>query len=333
MKHRPYIRKWTKEEDAALEMRFRERVPQEQLATEFGRLKTHIAKRLKTLGIVPVKKTLLYIHEEDIDVKSESIQKSVVNDLGDQTENVVYDLGDQTFCKLVSMQSVACDEKYTVKPTGDGPKVRRYQALKRLLGILGRVFRRRVDPIIKIDNAIDGSINVNTAFESFYFVYGIVNANSEVYIGYSNNVWRRIDKHNSDIGARATQYAGPWWPFFIQCVAVQADALAYELYYQRNFTLFAEQNERSIRKVLAHAKVNFKDPVYRRVERNVDPPGFTKKDNWHLPKPAARNLKFRWDAKKNQPAACSKIHKCDAPKCDAPKSQRKVYKIWGNYFY
>ncbi len=99
------------------------------------------------------------------------------------------------------------------------------------------------------------AIDIQQAFRRFHFVYGIVNPNGRVYVGYSQNVWNRVAQHNRDLGAVATRHNGPWFPFAIYCFAAEADACAMETLVRRNFGEFALRAETSLREVLAQIGV------------------------------------------------------------------------------
>lgn len=100
-------------------------------------------------------------------------------------------------------------------------------------------------------------VDVQQAFHHFHFVYAIVNPRSQVYVGYSKNVWHRVGQHNRNVGAKATQNAGPWFPFSISCLAAEADAKNLEKETHRNFSEFSRRSEISLREVLAQIGVPF----------------------------------------------------------------------------
>lgn len=100
-------------------------------------------------------------------------------------------------------------------------------------------------------------VDVQQAFHRFHFVYAIVNPRSQVYVGYSRNVWIRVGQHNRDVGAKVTRNAGPWFPFSIFCLAAESDARALENEIHRNFGEFSRRSEISLREVLAQIGVPF----------------------------------------------------------------------------
>lgn len=111
---------------------------------------------------------------------------------------------------------------------------------------------------VQLENAsaqIEAAIDVQQAFHRFHFVYGIVNPNGQVYIGYSQDVWHRISQHNRNLGAVATRNAGPWFPFAIYCFAAEVDARAMETLIRRDFKEYALRVEVSLREVLAQIGV------------------------------------------------------------------------------
>lgn len=101
----------------------------------------------------------------------------------------------------------------------------------------------------------EATLDVQQAFHRFHFVYGIVNPNGKVYVGYSQDVWHRIAQHNRDLGAVATRNAGPWFPFAIYCFAAEFDARSMETYIRSDFVAFAVRVEISLREVLAQIGV------------------------------------------------------------------------------
>ncbi len=106
-----------------------------------------------------------------------------------------------------------------------------------------------LEPILPID--------IQQAFHRFHFVYGIVNPRSQVYVGYSQDVWHRVSQHNRNVGAVATKNKGPWFPFSIYCLAAEVDARAMETHIHRNFQEFSLRTEISLREVLAQIGVPF----------------------------------------------------------------------------
>jgi predicted GIY-YIG superfamily endonuclease len=99
--------------------------------------------------------------------------------------------------------------------------------------------------------------DIQQAFHRFHFVYTIVNTQSQVYVGYSQDVWHRVGQHNRNKGAKATRNKGPWFPFFITCLAAEIDARALESEIQRNFDEFSKRSEMSLKEVLAQIGVPF----------------------------------------------------------------------------
>lgn len=99
------------------------------------------------------------------------------------------------------------------------------------------------------------SIDVQQAFRRFHFVYGLVNPQGQVYVGYSVDVWHRVAQHNRDLGAVATRGNGPWFPFAIYCFAAESDARAMETATRANFNEFAARSQASVREVLAQIGV------------------------------------------------------------------------------
>ena len=100
-------------------------------------------------------------------------------------------------------------------------------------------------------------LDVQQAFHRFHFVYALVNSKSQVYVGYSQDVWHRVSQHNRNVGAKATRNAGPWFPFSITCLAAEADARAFETEIHGNFPEFRQRSEISLREVLAQIGVPF----------------------------------------------------------------------------
>lgn len=100
-------------------------------------------------------------------------------------------------------------------------------------------------------------LDVQQAFHRFHFVYAIVNSKSQVYVGYSQDVWHRVSQHNRNVGAKATRNAGPWFPFSITCLAAETDARAFEKEIHGNFSEFRQRSETSLREVLAQIGVPF----------------------------------------------------------------------------
>ncbi len=110
------------------------------------------------------------------------------------------------------------------------------------------------DTINKIFTKSDSSpqsFDVKNAFLNYFFVYALVNKSGQVYVGYSKDVWNRINQHNSNVGAVATKDAGPWFPFAVYCYASEADARDMEIYIHRNFAEFKRRTEKSICEVLS----------------------------------------------------------------------------------
>lgn len=100
-------------------------------------------------------------------------------------------------------------------------------------------------------------LDVQQAFHRFHFVYSLVNSRSQVYVGYSRDVWHRVGQHNRNVGAKATRNAGPWFPFSISCLAAETDAKALEMEIHRNFGEFLQRSEVSLREVLSQIGVPF----------------------------------------------------------------------------
>lgn len=110
--------------------------------------------------------------------------------------------------------------------------------------------------IEKASGQFEATLDVQQAFHRFHFVYGVVNPNGQVYIGYSQDVWHRISQHNRNVGAVATRNAGPWFPFAIYCFAAEVDARAMETLIRRDFEKYALGVEVSLREVLAQIGVS-----------------------------------------------------------------------------
>ena len=112
---------------------------------------------------------------------------------------------------------------------------------------------------LQVGNAseqFEAALDVQQAFHRFHFVYGIVNPNGNVYIGYSHDVWHRISQHNRNLGAVTTRNSGPWFPFAIYCFAAEVDARAMETLIRRDFEAYALRVEVSLREVLAQIGVS-----------------------------------------------------------------------------
>lgn len=93
------------------------------------------------------------------------------------------------------------------------------------------------------------------ALERFYYLYALINENSQVYIGSTHNLIHRITQHNKNYGAVATKNKGPWFLFAVQCFASEEDARNAEVNTKRDFTSFLRQTRLSIETVLSERGV------------------------------------------------------------------------------
>ena len=106
-------------------------------------------------------------------------------------------------------------------------------------------------------NAKDSSrkAGLTRALERFYYLYALVNEDSQVYIGSTHNLIHRITQHNKNCGAVATRNKGPWFLFAVQCFASEEDARNAEVNTKRDFTSFLRQTRLSIETVLSERGV------------------------------------------------------------------------------
>jgi len=107
----------------------------------------------------------------------------------------------------------------------------------------------------EVSDRFQATIDVQQAFHRFHFVYAIVNPTGHVYVGYTQDVWHRIGRHNRDLGAVATRNCGPWFPFAIYCFAAEVDARSMESQIHGSFAEFTLRVEVSLREVLAQIGV------------------------------------------------------------------------------
>jgi predicted GIY-YIG superfamily endonuclease len=98
-----------------------------------------------------------------------------------------------------------------------------------------------------------------SAISSFYFVYGIINVDHKLYVGYSSNVWQKIDEHNRVKGKENTKHDVGWFPFFIMCFMTEDDAISMKSYIRKNYQNFLQQTNNSIREVFSQINVAFDD--------------------------------------------------------------------------
>ncbi|MCK4781333.1 GIY-YIG nuclease family protein [Candidatus Parcubacteria bacterium] len=57
-----------------------------------------------------------------------------------------------------------------------------------------------------------------------YYVYFLKNADSKVYVGYTNNLRRRIGEHNRGRGGKYTKYKGPFKLVYYEAYESEKDA-------------------------------------------------------------------------------------------------------------
>jgi len=96
--------------------------------------------------------------------------------------------------------------------------------------ITSKEYKQKAKERILNDSRVDESI-----LDAFYYVYFVVNKDSEVYIGFTRDLAHRIYQHNNSLGAKATKDKGPWHPFFVVCALNANEALKIESRSKRNF--------------------------------------------------------------------------------------------------
>ncbi len=90
-------------------------------------------------------------------------------------------------------------------------------------------------------------INGDSVIGRLFCVYVIVNSEGLVYVGYSNDVSKRIRQHNLGRGAVATKGNGPWRLGAILCFRSEGDARTMETLIRGNFPSYVRYFEMSIR--------------------------------------------------------------------------------------
>ena len=87
----------------------------------------------------------------------------------------------------------------------------------------------------------------------YYYVYLIIATNPGInksYVGYTNNLKLRLDKHNTNKGAKSTK-GYKWLLIYSKKFKTKSDAMSYEYKLKKNFTLrknikeLASKNEKN----------------------------------------------------------------------------------------
>jgi len=94
---------------------------------------------------------------------------------------------------------------------------------------------------LNLDLSPEGYVRTFKIPHAKYYVYGLMNHNHEIYIGYTNNLSRRLNEHNTNFGAQATKNKGPWVPCLVETFTTKRSAVRRENYYIKNFDVFLKR--------------------------------------------------------------------------------------------